>query len=575
MNPDERYRELLAKLLDGECSDVEQEALAALCRDDRERRENLRAELAFAELLRHATAESEAMDAAEHRIHRSVAAHASGEAHDLETLATRLVSGEAADHEIDGLIRLCRSDDAKAARLRELLKWDDLLGQAADESRSESAFLLSLETRMWADQEEDHFVEATQSKIVSLHPEAVQPPAPQKPAAKVLQFPLTVATWATAAAAAITVGFFFLFSGPGSGVATIVHATEDARWEAGSAPESGGDLKAGRYQLESGVVALKFRNGAEMTIEGPAEFEVGADNQAFVHSGIAMLDQKSVSPAPAAPGDSGGGISSKSGSGGFTLGSPGLNLVETYDTVGIDARRATSTEAVVFNGGAEICLPTTGPCRNLYQYEAVRLDLKHDKLFDVPYNPKVFARSWEILAGVERNTGSVRIELPGSLPERDRSGGNEVQVFVEKDRFVPDREIEVDTLDPGHFAAAGSPSIGRPLGESGELRSYLVQLWPGQEKAGAKPTLPLEASVTFAHEVVGVIFSSERLEKSDSMVGTEVTQLDSSLNRGLDVSGAAQDSILLSDDRRTVNFRLHSGANHDELDHVRILVALR
>ena len=164
--------------------------------------------------------------------------------------------------------------------------------------------------------------------------------------------------------------------------------------------------------------------------------------------------------------------------------------------------------------------------------------------------------------------------MPGSQPESAESDG-EVQVFVERNRFVADRDIEVDTLDPGHFAAV-SPGGGRKLISDGrEFRSYLLQLRPD----GSLADEAVEASVTFDHEIVGVIYSPNRLADSDSLVGANPGSLEGedAQARGLDADttdgGEQGDRILLSDDRRTVDLKLHSGGA-DRVDHVRVLVAL-
>ncbi len=85
-----------------------------------------------------------------------------------------------------------------------------------------------------------------------------------------------------------------------------------------------------------------------------------------------------------------------------------------------------------------------------------------------------------------------------------------------------------------------------------------------------------EASVTFDHEIVGVIFSSDRLEQSDSLVGQHLDLTGGQIGqlRGLDGGEQDGDQILLSDDRHTLNVRLKSGGD-DLLDHVRVIVALR
>ncbi len=68
-----------------------------------------------------------------------------------------------------------------------------------------------------------------------------------------------------------------------------------------------------------------------------------------------------------------------------------------------------------------------------------------------------------------------------------------------------------------------------------------------------------------------MIFSSGRLDSSDSSVGSEsIPVTDSELSRrGMD---SGNDQILLSQDRRTLNVRFKGGS--DKVEQVRVLVAL-
>ena len=292
---------------------------------------------------------------------------------------------------------------------------------------------------------------------------------------------------------------------------------------------------------------MRMASGSELTVEGPAIFEVGDDASTFVHEGIALAR---VSPTDL----------------GISLRSEGLSVSESARLIGIDARTDGTTEAIVFNGEGGICLTGGGKCRELSEFEAVKADHAREKLIDVPYNPHAFSNAWALLSGVDDNLGSVNIELPGA--EIASSGGKEgeVQVFVENESFRPESELEVDRVVVGEFAVAEA-NPGQQLQAKGELRSYLLQLWPTAEDGDEG----VETSLTFDHPVVGVIFSSDRLESSDSSVGSVMAQAGEaeSAGRGMD---SGSDEILLSQDRRTLNFRVKKGGG--QVEQVRVLVAL-
>ncbi|MCB1062050.1 MAG: hypothetical protein KDN20_03890 [Verrucomicrobiae bacterium] len=561
---EQRFRTLLSQMLDAELSAAEADELAHLCEADPSRSELIRIELELAELIRHA-ARDVALEGA--TFSRRFAAQVGDEPETgSPELIEKLLAGELDDAGVEQLVAHCWRDEAAAETLRRALIQDDFISQSASPARSGEAFIDALATRMWAEQEEDHFVEDVASKIVRMHPELPPAPVLSRAVEDVVVRPSVFAYlggWSAAAAAVVALGMAILFQPTPSkqvtSVAEVSRAVGDVEWSEAGSPIEAQYFVPGSYALKSGVVTVAFASGAELTVEGPAEFEVRGEREAFVHSGIAVLAKNSAISGPG---------------GGFKLETEALNVGESGETIGLIADGSSSAEAVVFDGGAEICMPELGFCREMFALEPVRADLNREKLFDIPYNPSAFARTWEVTAGVEGNTGPVRMVMPGQKPEPSGKS-SEVQVMVEKTRFIAKGDIEVDTLDPGHFASI-SAGGGRKLASGGrELRSYLLQLTPdgAVPVAGAPGNEALEASVTFDHEIVGIIYSPERLADSDSMVGSVVERFDTvgSLTVADSESG---DQILLSDDRRTVNLKLRNGGA-DQLDQVRVLVALR
>ncbi|MCB1089703.1 MAG: hypothetical protein KDM63_21865, partial [Verrucomicrobiae bacterium] len=269
-------------------------------------------------------------------------------------------------------------------------------------------------------------------------------------------------------------------------------------------------------------------------------------NEAFVHQGVAVLAKNEASQTS-----------------GFHLGTKALNLGDSGETIGVVADGSSSAEAVVFDGGAKVCLPKLGFCRDLFALEPVKADLNREKLFDIPYNPNVFARAWQANAGIERNTGAMKVAMPG---ESAKAGEGErgVRLSVEKLRFTANEDIEVDTLEPGQFkeVAAGGGSKMAPAGR--QFRSYLLQ-WDSEKGILTKDGEPVEASVTFDHEIVGVIYSPERLAESDELVGVSAAAVTERVSKMIANGNVEGDQILLSDDRRTVNLKLNGRGGAERL----------
>lgn len=542
MDSHSRKDQLLADFLGGEVSAELLSELAVLAKEDPELAKQLSGELEFAEMIRQVLKDD--VEQSETLFHAAQSAFAESP----EVLMAKACDGEISPVEGDQLAKQLLNAPADVAALKKRLAEEEWIREAVAESRSEAAFIEALETRMWAETTRDHFVDDFEDRLVREFSGELEA------ADNIVEMPVSWTSTVlkmTAVAAAMAIGAF-LIAQQGinqlptkASLAMITKASPDAKWIGDHLPGAKGEVKPGFYELESGVVALSFAAGGEMTVEGPARFEVKDDATAHVFYGIAMARNH---PSQA----------------GLTLKSKGLSVTEPVPLIGIDARSEFSTEAIVFEGDGGICLEDGG-CRSLFEMEAIKADLTRDKLVDIPYNPQPFLGGWELLAGVEKNLGSVRIEMPGSEIKSTEHEG-EVQVFVENESFRPESDMEVDQIRLGHFEAA-EENPGQALQARGELRSYLLQLWPTNGVEGEE----VEASLTFDHEVVGLIYSSDRLTNSDGSVGTSLAHVGAEFNRGRGLD-LGSDEILLSDDRRTLNLKLKGGAF--EVDQIRVLVAL-
>lgn len=547
MKHEETTDDFLNRLLNGEADEEVLSTLAARAESDGELAARLSDELEFSELVRQAL-RVDVEHSGEH-----FEADLASDDFSTDDLLERVREGSASRFECDRVVRHLWEHPDKVGDLRMKMAEDEWLREALVESKGEEAFVDSLATRMWAETRKDHFVADFTKRL----DEEIASHAHEDEAENVVEFPESNRGlyWQMAgmAAAIIVAGFLtsLWFAGGmesrAESAASIVKSSRDVIWSGDLEPDLEGGLKPGRYQLDSGVVALKFRGGDEMTVEGPAVFDVNEDESAFVHAGVALArlspDRKGIS-----------------------LQSNGLDIQEPASLMGINARSESSTEAVIFKGDGGVCMTDGGVCRELYEQEAIKADRNKDRLVDIPYNPHAFLKAWELLSGVEKNLGAVRIEMPGSEIGPSSSGQSEVQVFVENEAFEPEQDMEVDDVRPGEFASFET-NAGQALQASGQLRSYLLQLWPSEGEDGEE----VEASLTFDHEVVGVIYSSDRLANSDQSVGTTMTHAGEEFNRdrGLDSSG---DLILLSEDRRTINLKLRGDG--ERVDQVRVLVAL-
>ncbi|NOY00959.1 MAG: hypothetical protein GXP30_14715 [Verrucomicrobia bacterium] len=542
-----RFEELLAGLVDGECGMEARSELAELCAGSPERCRMVMDRLSFSELLRQACVSEKEGESFESLLVEKLGMVGDG----FEAEVTRLLFGEDQGEWIESI----RKQPVLAERLRAELEFDDLIAQAVSESKSEEAFVQALSTRMWAEVEEDHFVEDLASKIIELDTTRSN---------RIVSISLSdninrevapemnwwTSSWrpamALAAAVALTAVMLWDFF-PSSEVGRMVAESGNTIWDAsyGKVPEADGGLSKGVYRLASGVVHLRFDEGAEMSLEGPAEFEIKGKREVEIFSGLVVAREQRGNRRD------------------FIIGAQGMDLACGGSTVGLDVRDGAAPELIVLNGGAGVSLTVGGVNRRLYDFEAVRADLGRDKLVDIPFNSRPFSKAWELMSGVEANTGTVEVVVPGSR-SRHAAEDNRVRVTVERDQFkLADHEhLEVDTLSRGRFVSLRANQKGEVLAERGELRSYLLELKPGG-KGSAESTL--EASMTFDHPVVGVIFSEGRLVNSNGLLGA---------NSEVENEPMGQGRVLLSDDGRTVNLVLSTLGDKPLTGMVRVLVAL-
>ncbi|MEM7697786.1 MAG: hypothetical protein AAF236_05220, partial [Verrucomicrobiota bacterium] len=264
-----------------------------------------------------------------------------------DEIRRRVANGCATRFEADRLALEYQSFPENADDLVADLEFDDWLRQAVSESRSTDSFLKSLETRMWAeageDQFLDNFTDRLEREIVSHQTESADnvidfADASLRSSAK------TVAILGSAAAAialgafiAATVAVDFVTSrSSGQLVASISKTTSNATWGNGARPDAAGKLTAGEYELTEGLITVTLDRGDELIIEGPAKFELSADATAEIEEGLALIRPVSDS--------------------GVELASKGLQLNQTTELIGVDARVGSSTRTIVFEGDVGVCL---------------------------------------------------------------------------------------------------------------------------------------------------------------------------------------------------------------------------
>lgn len=153
-----------------------------------------------------------------------------------------------------------------------------------------------------------------------------------------------------ALAASVLIAFGVWFSQRGSAepaaVATLV-SVRACKWDGGTLPtEEGARLAAGRLRLAEGVASLVFANGAEVTLEAPADLELVSAQRCILHSGRLVAKV----PPPAI---------------GFTVDTPTAVLHDLGTEFGVNVRDNRTADVQVFNGKVDVQHRSSGQTESL------------------------------------------------------------------------------------------------------------------------------------------------------------------------------------------------------------------
>ena len=364
---------------------------------------------------------------------------------------------------------------------------------------------------------------------------------------------LVAAALATAAALAFV---FFGFGDPDgatttSRIARIVHQS-GARWA--SQRQEGEEIGAGILQLDAGLARLNFANGASVTLQGPAEFEVISGDQARLHRGIltAHVPESAI---------------------GFRIETPALQVVDLGTAFGVSVGNDGLTNVSVFEGEVEVNpqAEKSGhvPAQRIVQGQAVRAARMSSTIEPVDYETGPFERAWPISSGVLQTTGVMKFVSPGPdfVPGRYEDSEH-IVVFPERRGVILKSSLRVDVLEPGEYRRL-SDETPQSLTTTTPVRSYLLQLNPiGRGRA------MVMGQITFDRPILGLIARTKKLAESDAVLGHpegiyKQTRRGIEPPRKIPPEKPDRDSVILAADKRTLILNMGAGS---ALDQIRVIV---
>lgn len=341
-----------------------------------------------------------------------------------------------------------------------------------------------------------------------------------------------------------------------TGIATLAY-TSQSSWE-GRAPVLGEALSSGRLHLEVGLARLDFRNGATITLQGPAEFEILSKNKTILRSGIltASIPESAI---------------------GFEVVTPAMDVVDLGTAFGVSVGADGETDVCVFEGKVEVSLSdSVDTPRLVREGNAVRSRPKDATISSVDYSVERYEDAWPVTSGVLQATGLMKFVSPGPefVPGRYEDSDH-ILIFPERSRVLLESELEVDVTDPGQYIRVGRR--GRHSVAAGQvIRSYLLQLnpigaFPRGETGGAR----VIGQITFDRPILGLIGGTFHLTSTDEPLGHPLgdygdTRRGIEPTRPNDLPDSGRDNVTLSRDRRTLSLDLSASS---AVDQIRVVVS--
>ena len=325
-------------------------------------------------------------------------------------------------------------------------------------------------------------------------------------------------------------------------------------------PRSNSDaIGIGLLKLDVGMARLDFANGAALTLQGPAGFEILGPTQTRLHHGILTAHV----PDSAS---------------GFQVDTPALEVVDLGTAFGVSVGSDGETDVCVFEGQVEVSIAggtsSSTPLR-VTEGSAVRTTPRGAEIEAVAYQTGRFEDSWPVTSGALQTTGLMKFVSPGPNFTPGRYEDSEhILVFAERNGVVLEAAIPVDLVEPGQYQRINRRERNS-IGAGDHVRSYLVQLDPiGQLQKKPENRSRVVGQITFDRPIIGLIGSSSKLNATDPMLGHPRGDYGNA-PRGIEpprtdnVTDIGRDLVVLSQDRRTLSLDLSAGS---ALDQIRVVV---
>lgn len=320
-------------------------------------------------------------------------------------------------------------------------------------------------------------------------------------------------------------------------------------------------------QFERGSLRLLFDDGVEVTLQGPARYELIAPGRTRLLTGLLTA---AVPP----------------GAEGFQVVTPTAEVVDLGTAFGIELSNDGAAKVSVFDGEVEVTptrLSTTHKTQTqsttrATEGQTIRVSAKAEvELSELDTSP--FENVWPIASGIAESTGAFEFAPPWPRPMGLVQSDSKIFVLPEGYAQTVDTPIPVNITEAGKYEEF-SQLTDTNIAAGTRVKSFLLQFRPidrGDGGRAAKPKRPapdelkrIVGEITFDQPVIGIVVRGNDLRATDRVFSRRGGQVPQK-GRALELFGSPRDDVIvLGENRRTIKLDLAAFGIFS--DQVRVIV---
>lgn len=359
-------------------------------------------------------------------------------------------------------------------------------------------------------------------------------------------------------AACLLVALFLFQKSERGGAVIETFVSVASLYQTDSLLQNGDRLGNRTIEIQRGFIRLQFDDGVEVTLQGPARYELIGLGKTRLHAGLLTA---TVPP----------------GAEGFQVSTPTADVVDLGTAFGIEIDAAGVPMVSVFDGEVEVTPANRGDKQLVQEGETVRVNQLHE-IETSSFDAVAFEKVWPVASGVFGSTGAFRFATHWPRPMGLVQSDTEIFVLPEGYAQLLNKPLGVNITAPGKVRVAAELSPADiPAGT--RVKSFILQFKPLdlRDDRATPPNQPnpdelarIVGEITFDRPVLGLIVVGDDLRASDGRFSKRGGQFPQK-GRALELSGTPRDdTVTLSEDRRTVKLDL---AAHGAFgDQVRVIV---